>query len=175
MLKNYAQFLRDGTGRGSAAEKDFCEQIMSFDGKRITFQENVNYNVNINKNADERECLDNFESSITWHGTNRFSAVINSNSKTIFPVVYYPGWKATLTGTSSDGKQTTISVPVHQFDGLFLGLETPDSNAWTAEFQFVPQSVYIGALICFGSWLTLFFVVIIKNRAFLNAYFSKKS
>jgi hypothetical protein len=175
MLKNYAQFLRDGAGRGGAAEKDFCEQIMSFDGKRITFQENVNYNVNINKNADERECLDNFKSSITWHGTNRFSAAINSNSKTKFPVVYYPGWKATLTGTSSDGKPTTISVPVYQSDGLFLGLETPNSNAWTAEIQFFPQSVYIGALISFGSWLTLFFVVIIKNQTLLNAYFSKKS
>ena len=175
MLKNYAQFLRDGAGRGSAAEKELCEQIMSFDGKRIAIQENVNYNVNINQNADEHECLDNFKSSITWHGTNRFSAAINSNSKTKIPVVYYPGWKATLTGTSSDGKPTTISVPVYQSDGMFLGLKTPSSNAWTAEFQFFPQSVYIGALISFGSWLTLFFVVIIKNRVFLNAYFSKKS
>ena len=143
--------------------------------ENVQSNEAVKPNVNINKNADERECLDHFESSITWHGTNRFSAVINSNSKTVFPVVYYPGWKATLIGTSSDGKRTTISVPVYQSDELFLGLETPDSNSWTAEFQFVPQSVYIGALICFGSWLTLFFVVIIKNRAFLNVYFSKKS
>ena len=173
MLKNYAQFLRDGAGRGVAAEKDFCEQIMSFDGKKITFQENVSYN--IKKNADESASQDASETSITWRGTNRFSTVVNSSSHTRFPVAYYPGWKATLTGTTSDGKPTTISARVYQSDGLFLTLDVPDSSVWTAEFQFSPKSVYIGALISFGSWLTLFFVIIIKNRALQNGYFSKKS
>ena len=173
MLKNYAQFLRDGARRGVAAEKDFCEQIMAFDGKKITFRENVSYN--IKKNADKNACRDVSETSIIWQGTNRFSAVVNSSSKTRFPVAYYPGWKATLTGMSSDGKPITISVPVYQSDGLFLTLDVPDSNVWTAEFQFSPKSVYLGALISLGSWLALFFVIIIKNRAFRNACFSKKS
>lgn len=173
MLKNYAQFLRDGAKRGAAAEKDFCEQIMSFDGEKISFQENVNYN--INKNANERARRDGSEASLTWRGTNRFSAVVNSNAKTKFPVAFYPGWKATLTGTASDGKPTTIAVPVYQSDGLFLTLDVPNSNVWTADFQFSPKSVYIGALISLGSWLTLFFVVIIKNRVMLGRLFSKKS
>ena len=173
MLKNYAQFLRDGAQRGVAAEKNFCQQIMSFDGEKISFQENVNYN--INKNADESARLDGSKAPITWRGTNRFSAVVNSSSQSRFPVAYYPGWKATLTGTASDGNPTTISVPVYQSDGLFLTLDAPDSNAWTADFQFSPKSVYIGALISLGGWLTLFFVVIAKNRAMLRRLFSKKS
>ncbi|MBR6435226.1 MAG: hypothetical protein IKS45_01835, partial [Thermoguttaceae bacterium] len=68
-----------------------------------------------------------------------------------------------------------ISVPVYESDGLFLTLDAPDSNVWTAEIQFSPQIVYIGALISLGSWLTLFFVIIIKNRAMLGRLFSKKS
>ena len=175
MLKNYAQFLRDGAQRGVQAEKDFCEQIMSFDGEKIAFQENVNYN--ISKNADERARLNGAETSVTWRGTNRFSAVVSptSTSAKRFPVAFYPGWKATLTRTTSDGKRTAISVPVYESDGLFLTLDAPDSNVWTAEIQFSPQIVYIGALISLGSWLTLFFVIIIKNRAMLGRLFSKKS
>ena len=165
MLKNYAQFLRDGAGRGVAAEKGFCEQFMSFDGEKIAFHENANYNISKSR----------AETSITWRGTNRFSAVVNSSSKTVFPVAYYPGWKATLTGKTSDGKPATVSSRVYESEGLFLTLDVPDSNVWTAEFQFSPKSVYIGALISLGGWLTLFFVVIIKNRAVLGRLFSKKS
>ncbi len=175
MLKNYAQFLRDGAGRGGAEEKEYCEQFVSFDGEKITFQENVNYN--IGKNVKESIRQGGFETPLTWRGTNRFSVVISPTTTSIkrFPVAYYPGWKATLTGTTSDGKPTTISIPVYESDGLFLTLDAPDSNVWTAEFQFSPQSVYIGALISLGSWLTLFFVVIAKNRAMLRRLFSKKS
>ena len=172
MLKNYAQFLRDGAGRGVSAEKEYCEQFMSFDGEKISFQENVNYN--INKNADKSACLDDCILPISWHGTNRFTVVLSPTSTKRIPVDYYPGWKAALTRETSDGKTTAISARVYESDGL-LALDAPDSNVWTAEFQFSPKSVYIGALISLGGWLTLFFVVIIKKNARSRRLFSKKS
>lgn len=153
MLKNYIQFLRQGAQRGIASEKPFCEEVMSFDGKKITIKKNASYQAPSADNA------------VAWRGSNCFSVVFSQTSRGLIPVVYYPGWKATLTRTTTEGKKITIPARVYESDGLFLTVDAPDSEVWTAEFRFRPQSVYFGAIISFWGWLTFFYVLLFRKRA----------
>ena len=162
MLKNYAQFLRDGRQRGIASEKPFCSQIMSFDGEKITFKKNNSKQVN----AD-------FEKSVAWHGSNRFSVVCSPSSKIRIPVAYYPGWKATFSRTTADGQLEKRSAQVYESDGLFLTIDAPDSNVWKAEFEFSPKSVYIGAVISLGGWLFVFCMLLLGKIGGLSGIFQK--
>lgn len=170
LLRNYAQFLLAGNARGVWAEKDFCEQFMSFDGQKITFKDNTDYNQKKTENfatsalKESKDVSNCSEASITWHGTNRFSVVFSPTSGKRIPVPYYPGWTATLTGTGTDGKPITIPACVYESEGLFLTIDLPDSNVWTAEFIFSPKSIYIGAVISLLGWLTLIFTFILKNK-----------
>ncbi len=162
MLKNYAQFLRDGRQRKVASEKPFCEQIMTFDGEKIIFKKNDSYQTN-----------SDFENTVVWQGTNRFSVVCSPSSKIRIPAAYYPGWKATLARTTADGRLETRPARVYESDGLLLSLDAPDSNVWTATFQFSPQSVYIGAVISLGGWLSLICAFLLGKFGGLPGYFQK--
>ena len=162
MLKNYAQFLRDGRQRGIASEKSFCEQIMTFDGEKINFKKN-----------DSCQMNSDFENAVVWQGTNRFSVVCRSSSKIRIPEAYYPGWKATLSRTMAEGRLETRPARVYESDGLFLTIDAPDSNVWTAAFQFSPQSVYIGAVISLGGWLSLICAFLFGKFGRLSGYFQK--
>ena len=162
MLKNYAQFLRDGRQRGIASEKPFCSQIMSFDGEKIAFKKNNSKQVN----AD-------FDNTVAWHGGNRFSVSCNASTPIRIPVAYYPGWKATLTRTTADGQLEKRSAQVYESDGLFLTIDAPDSNVWTAEFEFSPKSVYIGAVISLGGWLFVFCMLLLGKIGGLSGIFQK--
>lgn len=162
MLKNYAQFLREGRQRKKASEKPFCEQIMTFDGEKIIFKKNDSYQANTD-----------YENTVVWQGTNRFSVVCRPSSKVRIPAAYYPGWTATFTRTTADGLLETRPARVYESDGLFLTIDAPDSNVWTATFQFSPQSVYIGAVITLGGWLSLICAFLFGKFGRLSDYFQK--
>ena len=64
---------------------------------------------------------------------------------------------------TTDGKKITIPARVYESDGLFLTVDAPDSEVWTAEFRFRPQSVYFGAFISLLGWLTFFYVLLFRK------------
>lgn len=179
LLRNYVQFLLEGNSRGVWAEKDFCEQFMSFDGQKITFKDNADYN-RISKDGaapstsnDQKNIQNGSDAFITWHGTNRFSVVFSPTSGKRIPVPYYPGWTASLTGAGKDGKPVTIPADVYESEGLFLTIDAPDSDVWTADFVFSPKSVYIGAVISLLGWLSVICAFILGKIRWTSDYFQK--
>ncbi|MBR0236769.1 MAG: YfhO family protein [Thermoguttaceae bacterium] len=179
LLRNYVQFLLEGNARGVWAEKDFCEQFMSFDGQKISFKDNVDYNrvtkdlATPSTSNDQKAIPNSSEAPVIWRGANRFSVILSPTSGKRIPVVYYPGWTATLTGTGTDGKPVTFPACVYESEGLFLTVDAPDSNVWTAEFEFSPKSVYIGAVISLLGWVTLICAVILGKSRWTPDYFQK--
>ncbi len=154
-LKNYAQFLRDGSKRGIVAELSFCHQLMYFDGEKITVKDN-----NIRqKNGDFTAVA-----AVEYIGSNHFRITGNFAAPQRIPVSYYPGWTATMKQVSPVGNAEPVPARVYESGDGLLAVDVPKEGDWTVDFYYCPRWVYIGSIVSLGAWIAVIFIMFLGKK-----------